>query len=477
MLNDDSASEDEFARSDEEMMLTPDSAIENAPPGRKRAVAAKAKAKAPSRRNSTTTKAAPVKKTAVGAKRKALVEKDANVEDEDDEEQNKRVRKVMAEDTDSKKRRHAATSSRAAPRGASRDPQPRSYHSKHEEMDIEPSIEEIAHEPAARPVQVKRETSRAPSVTRQTSRYGSVRRAGSVSDSDRGGHDPILRRKLGDMTKKFESLDFKYQHLREIAIRDAETNFDKLKRSTDERSKTQEALIASLRRELASLRSGNTEVAGLRQQITTLQADNTLLTSENKKLTHSLHDAQNENRSLSSKVAAARQASTEPRQPPGSAVKGASQRTNVVGASDAAIKQLKEDLYSDLTGMYIRNVKRTDGEDVFDCLQSGRNGSTCPLHCSFIPTTNPFTALHFHLAVSSTSTGDNNSKTPGANSKNDYDEAEFEYTPHLDENRDRDLLDMLPDYLTEEIAFPRHQAAKFYSKILEAMNRRVVVED
>ena len=36
---------------------------------------------------------------------------------------------------------------------------------------------------------------------------------------------------------------------------------------------------------------------------------------------------------------------------------------------------MKENLYSDLTGLIIRNVKRKDGEDEFDCLQTGRNGS------------------------------------------------------------------------------------------------------
>ncbi|KAL1631663.1 hypothetical protein SLS54_000425 [Diplodia seriata] len=58
-----------------------------------------------------------------------------------------------------------------------------------------------------------------------------------------------------------------------------------------------------------------------------------------------------------------------------------------------------------------------------------------------------------------------------------YEEAEFAYTPLLDESRDRDLLDILPDYLTEEICFPRSSAAKFYAKVVDCMTKKVVIED
>jgi hypothetical protein len=39
--------------------------------------------------------------------------------------------------------------------------------------------------------------------------------------------------------------------------------------------------------------------------------------------------------------------------------------------------KMKENLYSDLTGLIIRGVKRKEGEDEYDCIQTGRNGSTC----------------------------------------------------------------------------------------------------
>ena len=70
---------------------------------------------------------------------------------------------------------------------------------------------------------------RQPSVTH--------RRAGSVSDTERGNNDPAIRRKLGEMTKKFENLDLKYRNLRDVGIKEAEANFEKLKKQSEERTK------------------------------------------------------------------------------------------------------------------------------------------------------------------------------------------------------------------------------------------------
>jgi Chromosome segregation protein Csm1/Pcs1 len=49
--------------------------------------------------------------------------------------------------------------------------------------------------------------------------------------------------------------------------------------------------------------------------------------------------------------------------------------------------------------------------------------------------------------------------------------------PLFHEKNDRELMDILPDYLCEEISFPRQQAAKFYAKIVESMSRKVEFEE
>jgi hypothetical protein len=50
---------------------------------------------------------------------------------------------------------------------------------------------------------------------------------------------------------------------------------------------------------------------------------------------------------------------------------------------------------------------------------------------------------------------------------------EVVYTPRLDSNRDKDLIELLPDYLSEEITFSRAHAAKFYSRVVDTMTRRM----
>ena len=114
-------------------------------------------------------------------------------------------------------------------------------------------------------------------------------------------------------------------------------------------------------------------------------AEKAKLASENKALSKSLLEAQNESRSLTAKLAAARATSQKAEslgpKLPGSAGKNASQRPVLLGGAEAAKEaqrnQLKEELYRDLTGLVILGVKTGEEENVYDCIQTGRNGSKC----------------------------------------------------------------------------------------------------
>jgi len=59
----------------------------------------------------------------------------------------------------------------------------------------------------------------------------------SSSSIDGGGGDPALRRRLGEMTQKYENMELKYRDLREIAVKEAEKNFDKLRKQGEEKAK------------------------------------------------------------------------------------------------------------------------------------------------------------------------------------------------------------------------------------------------
>ena len=221
------------------------------------------KAKAPSRRGSGAGTAANSRKTA--SKRNALAERNAPNESETEEVEEfdeteipvkkQKSRRVRDEDEPEKPERKraaksTATSSRnkTSKRVTSAEPRHRLIpETQIEPMDMEPSIEEVTEYPIEPP---RRTVHRAQSRQRSDShgqgvRHGSrVRqtsvprsRAGSVSDPERRTHDPALRRKLGEITKKFENLDLKYRQLKDIGMRDAETNFEKLRKSTEQRAK------------------------------------------------------------------------------------------------------------------------------------------------------------------------------------------------------------------------------------------------
>lgn len=69
------------------------------------------------------------------------------------------------------------------------------------------------------------------------------KRAGSASDTDRAAGDAATRRKLGEITKKLENVDMKYRNLREVGIKEAEANFEKLKAQSEIRANGMDHLL------------------------------------------------------------------------------------------------------------------------------------------------------------------------------------------------------------------------------------------
>ncbi|RDI83758.1 hypothetical protein Vi05172_g6304 [Venturia inaequalis] len=337
-----------------------------------------------------------------------------------------------------------------------------------EETEIPTEISEtdqIASEPP-KPLAQRATTGRARSISRQPEPLASRhRRGGSASDTERAG-EPALRRKLGDITKKFENLDMKYRSLKELGTTEAQSNFDKLRKNADQRAKDQEEIIASLKREVSNQKSIASESKRLQTQLQSLQSENTRLQTENKTLSSSLTTLQtslkaseNEGKTLQAKLTTLRNSKADaPAKPvPGSAVKArggiAAGKNTVASETEEKMKtmMLKEEMYSDLTGLMIHTVKKDENEDIYDCIQTGRNGT-----------------LRFHLYVSHNTPNPSTTSTPG--NVTAYEDEEFAYLPILDQKNDRHLLEILPDYLQEEISFPRNAAPKFYEKIAKLMN-------
>lgn len=182
-----------------------------------------------------------------------------------------------------------------------------------------------------------------------------------------------------------------------------------------------------------------------------------------------LASSQSEIKALQTKLAAARNtaASFEATKVPGSAIKGgAANRATAAATAEAAqvaqLAQLKEDLYTDFTGLIIRDVKNRETDHLYDCIQTGVNGSEYPRlpGISAKPfISNRFAALHFKLAIPKVASSE-------------YEQAEFQYLPLLDASRDRELVNILPDFLTVDITFKREQASKFYTRVIDALTKR-----
>lgn len=77
-----------------------------------------------------------------------------------------------------------------------------------------------------------------PSAHRKTSYpipTSASKRPHSFSDHE---NDPSIRRRLGEMTKKYEALEAKYKDLKNVAVTEAEKTFDRLKKTSEERAQS-----------------------------------------------------------------------------------------------------------------------------------------------------------------------------------------------------------------------------------------------
>jgi regulator of replication initiation timing len=169
----------------------------------------------------------------------------------------------------------------------------------------------------------------------------------------------------------------------------------------------QDAVIRALKQQMTELQSRTSDLTSMKKELAAMSKENARLTSENKKLTDSLTTSQNESKTLSNKLAAARSSQApETKNVPGSAVKPRSNGIVLPGTAEAAKEALlakqKVDLYSDLTNLVILGMKRNeDEEDVYDCLQTGRNGSTLTCNpISFVQFANSWLQLSISTSQS-----------------------------------------------------------------------------
>lgn len=221
------------------------------------------------------------------------------------------------------------------------------------------------------------------------------RRAGSASDTERG--DPNLRRKLGDITRKYENIELKYRNLKEAGVTEANTNVEKIRKQCDAATQASNELIASLKRELAQQAPLVQDVRKVKKHVQTNEQELAEMRKTNSTLSASLSSAQNEIKALQGKLGALRSSSVtaDNAKVPGSAMKlhTAARGGHPATVDSAQSAQMKEELYRDLTGLIVRSVKRSDEGDTYDCIQTGRNGSKSTNRSLRVPLTIPSFAL------------------------------------------------------------------------------------
>lgn len=225
--------------------------------------------------------------------------------------------------------------------------------------------------------QPPRKKARTASRARQEPSYR--RRAGSVSDTERG--DPLLRRKLGDVTRKYENMDTKYRSLKDLAMSEANANFEKLRKEHDNIIETTNKLVSSLKQQLAQQAPMIQEYQKSKKDAQSHESETKKLQAAHSELSASFTAAQNEIKSLKAKLSAVKAtpvaaAPTEAKVP-ASTHKSTVQSSKPSTSTNNEIvqkQQLKLDLYSDLTGLIIRDMKQTEDGDTYDCIQTGRDG-------------------------------------------------------------------------------------------------------
>lgn len=222
------------------------------------------------------------------------------------------------------------------------------------------------------------------------------------------------------------------------------------------------------------------ETKVLKKKLTIKETETSKLQAKVQELTKSLQDQQSESKVMSAKLVQAQaqaqaQVQRNNAQVPGSAVKPGyrgplgNPKANTGAVDDAWLARVKEELYADLCGLIIVNVRKENDSNVFECVQTGVNGRTLFILMTFlrfILTNFGIVAVHFKLSVPNLHV-----KAKRAQESKDpadveaVDEDEIIFIPLFDEARDKTVIDLLPEYLRDEISFQRDHMTKFYQKV------------
>ncbi|KAI9817946.1 MAG: hypothetical protein M1832_004566, partial [Thelocarpon impressellum] len=198
----------------------------------------------------------------------------------------------------------AKTQGRARPTAKKQDKASAAVEPPAIDMDDTAALDADEAEPTPKPY---RPVARPPSIQRRP-------RAGSVaSDTERGAaSDPALRRKLGEATKRLEALDLRYRNLREVGVKEAEANFDRLRKASHAKTEAATKLIGSLKSDLESKAAIAKEARALSAKLSARDGELAALRQKLASTTSALEASTAETRTLAAKLSAHRAAPPPP---------------------------------------------------------------------------------------------------------------------------------------------------------------------
>ncbi|KAI5777807.1 chromosome segregation protein Csm1/Pcs1-domain-containing protein [Geopyxis carbonaria] len=265
--------------------------------------------------------------------------------------------------------------------------------------------------------------------------------------------------------ERLQTLEMFQQKIQQDRNTSAEKILIDFKRSSAEQMKNSEALIRALQSDLDAQTKLAGESKSLLKQLSNKDAEIKKLESKIKDLNKQVSDSHKENQVLQAKVASAQLVQ---KGVPNSAIKPhargmpgkAAAAANASHADIDWVTRAKDELFGDLTNLIIVNAKPDGGKRLFECIQTGANGT-----------------LNFKLSVRESIAG--SKKTNGTTQAGEDDEEGHEYVfiPQLDPSRDEYVTSLLPEYLRGEISFSRLHAARFYQKINSVLMKPPVVDD
>ncbi|KAI5304731.1 hypothetical protein KEM56_006045 [Ascosphaera pollenicola] len=276
----------------------------------------------------------------------------------------------------------------------------------------------------------------------------------SLASLTLGIKDSTLRRKISDLYKNYESMEAQYRQLRDVGIVEGRSLVEQMSEQCKATLTASKKLVENMQKELDAARSVSRKTHSLEKQLNESNSKLADLTKSRDAIAADLAGAESEKKKLKAKLEAARSApaAVENMKIPNNTMKNnrGLAAAGAEAAKTAKLVQLKEDLYSDLSGLIILDVKVDTSDNVYDCIQTG-------LHAT----------LHFKLWIPH----DDDGKMASHNS------ATIRYTPLLENAVDRQALRILPDYLTTEITFARTEAPKFYRRVIRTLDQKIEDEE